>query len=118
MNLAPDPVVLGFTLALAAVTGALFSAAPAWAMARTRPMDALRGGRSGEQRSFVPRRSLVVLQVALSLILLAGAGLLTESLRRCSTSHSASKRATGSWHGSRCRRFPAIQRGWRRCTTR
>jgi predicted permease len=82
MNLAPDLTILGFTLALAAVTTALFSAAPAWAMARTQPMDALRSGRSGEQRSFVPRRSLVVLQVALSLILLAGAGLLTESLRR------------------------------------
>ena len=82
MRLEPNLAVLGFTLGLSLLTGAIFSAAPAWAMARTRPMDALRSGRSGELRSFVPRRSLVVLQVALSLVLLSGAGLLTESLRR------------------------------------
>ncbi|HXT70600.1 MAG TPA: ADOP family duplicated permease [Vicinamibacterales bacterium] len=82
LGLAPDLTVLAFALGLSTVTGVLFSSAPAWAMARTRPMDALRSGRSGEQRSFVPRRSLVVLQVALSVVLLSGAGLLTESLRR------------------------------------
>lgn len=83
LNLTPGVTIIGFALGLSILTGVLFSAAPAWAMSRTRPMDALRGvGRSGGERSFVPRRSLVVVQVALSLILLSGAGLLTESLRR------------------------------------
>ena len=75
--------VVAFAFGLALVTGALFSAAPAWAMARANPASALAGaGRSAEQRSFLPRRSLVIAQVAMSLVLLAGAGLLTQSLRR------------------------------------
>jgi len=75
--------VIGFAFGLALVTGVLFSAAPAWAMARTSPGSALAGaGRSVEQRSFLPRRSLVIAQVAMSLVLLAGAGLLTRSLQR------------------------------------
>jgi macrolide transport system ATP-binding/permease protein len=83
LDLQPSPVVLAFAFGLALLTGVLFSAAPAWATARSNPIDALRGaGRGGEQRSFVPRRSLVIAQVALSVVLLAGAGLLTESLSK------------------------------------
>jgi predicted permease len=80
---APSAMVLLFALALAVVTGAAFTAAPAWAMAHTRPLAALHGvGRDGAPRSFVPARTLVVLQVALSLVLLASAGLLGTSLSR------------------------------------
>jgi macrolide transport system ATP-binding/permease protein len=83
LDLQPNITVFSFAFGLAFVTGILFSAAPAWAMARANPGDALGGaGRSAEQRSFLPRRSLVVAQVALSLVLLAGAGLLAESLSR------------------------------------
>jgi macrolide transport system ATP-binding/permease protein len=83
LDLHPSAAVLAFAFGLAVVTGILFSAAPAWAMARTNPGGALGGvGRNPEQRFFLPRRSLVVAQVALSLVLLTGAGLLTESLRR------------------------------------
>jgi predicted permease len=79
----PSPMVIAFALGLVLVTGVLFSAAPAWAMSRTAPLEALSGvGRSGHQRSFVPRRSLVIAQVALSLVLLVGAGLLATSLNR------------------------------------
>ena len=75
------PAVWLFALALAVITGALFSAGPAWLMSRTPPLEALSGvGRSGHLRSFVPRRSLVVAQVALSFVLLSGAGLLANSL--------------------------------------
>jgi len=82
----PSPVVLAFALGLSVVTGAIFSAAPAWAMSRTPPLDALSGvGRSGQQRSFVPRRSLVIVQVALSVVLLTGAGLLATSLGKLET---------------------------------
>jgi predicted permease len=81
VDAAPSPMVLLFAMGLALVTGALFTTAPAWVMSRTPPLDALTGvGRSGHHRSLVPRRALVVGQVALSVVLLAGAGLLARSL--------------------------------------
>jgi predicted permease len=79
----PSPVVLGFAVLLALITGVLFTAAPAWAMSRTAPLEALSGvGRGGSGRSLVPRRSLAVAQVALSVVLLSAAGLLGASLSR------------------------------------
>ncbi|HUI42293.1 MAG TPA: ABC transporter permease, partial [Terriglobia bacterium] len=78
----PSPAVLGFAVLLSLATAVVFGAAPAWIASRSDPADALRGaGRSTRARSSLPRRSLVVLQVALSLVLLIGAGLLTGSLR-------------------------------------
>jgi predicted permease len=77
----PSVMVLLFAFGLSVLTGAIFTAAPAWAMSRAQPIDALHGvGRSSVSRSFVPRRSLVVVQVALSMVLLTGAGLLATSL--------------------------------------
>ncbi len=77
------PVVWLFALGLAVVTGALFSAGPAWFMSQTPPLEALSGvGRGGHVRWLVPRRSLVVAQVALSFVLLIGAGLLANSLAK------------------------------------
>lgn len=77
----PSPSVLLFSCGLAVVTGMLFTGAPAWAMSRTAPLDALSGvSRSGQSRSLVPRRSLVIAQVALSFVMLTGAGLLASSL--------------------------------------
>jgi predicted permease len=78
----PSVWVGTFALVLAIMTGALFAAAPAWAMSRTPPLEALSSvGRSVSMRSFVPRGSLLVVQVALSLALLVNAGLLAKSLR-------------------------------------
>ena len=83
MQTTPSLPVLLFSIALAIVTGAIFATAPAVASARANPIDALRGlAREGADRSFVPRRSLLVVQVTLSLVLLAGAGLLSKSLSR------------------------------------
>ncbi|MFI5232006.1 MAG: ADOP family duplicated permease [Gemmatimonadales bacterium] len=76
-----DGLVLGFTLVIATVTGAIFGLAPARRMVRPDIAKTLReGGRSGGRgRSHVARRALVVAEVALSVMLLAGAGLLIRS---------------------------------------
>jgi predicted permease len=71
-----------FALVLALCAGILFAAGPAWLMARTPPLEALSSvGRSVTTRSFVPRGSLLIVQVALSLALLTTASLLARSLR-------------------------------------
>ncbi len=78
----PSLPVLGFAFLLSLATGIVFGAAPAWITSRSDPAEALRGaGRSTRDRSSLPRKSLVVLQVALSVILLIGAGLVTQNLR-------------------------------------
>jgi predicted permease len=82
IDAAPSLPVLGFAFLLSLVTGVVFGLAPAWLMARSDPAEALRGaGRSTRDRSSLAQRSLVVLQVALSAVLLIGAGLLTQTLR-------------------------------------
>ena len=78
----PSLPVLGFAFLLSLVTGVLFGVVPAWITSHSDPAETLRGaGRSTRDRSSLPRKSLVVLQVALSVALLIGAGLLTETLR-------------------------------------
>ena len=79
---APSLPVLLFTLAVSLITGVLFGIAPAWMTSRTDPADALRGaGRSvGAGRSWA-QKSLVVAQIAMSLVLLSSAALLGRSLR-------------------------------------
>jgi predicted permease len=77
----PSLPVFGFAFLLSLVTGVVFGAAPAWAASHADPSEALRGaGRSTEDHSSLTRRSLVIVQVALSVVLLIGAGLLTETL--------------------------------------
>lgn len=77
----PSPVVLAFAFALSLITGLIFGIAPAWITSHSDPADALRGSnRSTSDRSGWVQRSLVVLQAALSLVLLVGAGLMTKSL--------------------------------------
>ena len=78
-----DINVLGFTLAVTVLSALLFAAMPAWQATRGTSFDVLKeGGRSGtagktRQRL---RSALVVGEVALALVLLAGAGLLLRSL--------------------------------------
>jgi len=78
-----DLPVLGFTLLLTVVTGVVFGLAPALQVLRPGQADALKdqGSASGQARaSSRIQRALVVAQVALSLVLLAGAGLFMKSL--------------------------------------
>lgn len=78
-DVALDPTVLAFTLAVAVAAGLVFGLAPAVQLARGRSSDVLReGGRGGERRA-AGRRSLVVAELALALMLLIGAGLLLRS---------------------------------------
>jgi len=80
-----DAIVVAVSLALALATVTVFALLPAIRAARTPPSGALqeegRGGSGGRQRARA-RSLLVALEVALSLTLLVGAGLLIESLRR------------------------------------
>ena len=77
----PAPMVLAFAFSLALATGILFGAAPAWFATRTDPMDALRGaGRTIGDRSSVARKTLLVAQAAISVVLVAGSMMLARSL--------------------------------------
>jgi predicted permease len=78
----PSAAVLAFTFALCLVTGIVFSVAPAWIASHAHPAELLHGaGRTTGAHSTLPQKSLVAFQAALSLVLLVGAGLLTQSLR-------------------------------------
>src|SRR5215469_4094243 len=78
----PSPVVLGFAFLLSLITGVIFGIVPAWISSHADPAEALRGlNRSTGDRSLLPQKTLIVLQGALSLVLLVGAGLLTKTLR-------------------------------------
>ncbi len=72
-----DPRVLVFTLAIAVASGVLFGLGPAW---RAPDAEMLSGKeRQGTSRSAL-RQMLVMAQIAVSLVLLTGAGLLLRSL--------------------------------------
>jgi putative ABC transport system permease protein len=79
-----DVTVLVFTLALSVVTGLVFGFFPALRSSRPDLVSTLKeGGRSGSMSDrHGMRGTLVVAEVGLSLILLAGAGLLIKSLDR------------------------------------
>jgi predicted permease len=77
----PSPMVLAFAFGLALVTGIVFGAAPAWFATRTDPIDALRGaGRSTGDHSSFTRKTLLVVQASISVVLVAGSMMLARSL--------------------------------------
>jgi macrolide transport system ATP-binding/permease protein len=83
IHASPSPVVLSFACGLALLTGILFGIAPAWIAAQTEPADALRSGsRTTTGGASLLQRGLVVTQAGLSLVLLVGAGLFSQSLNR------------------------------------
>jgi macrolide transport system ATP-binding/permease protein len=81
VSASPSPLVIGFAFALSLVTGVLFGLAPALMAARAEPADALRSNtRTTAHGASFLQRALVVLQAALSLVLLVAAGLFAQSL--------------------------------------
>jgi predicted permease len=85
---APSLPVLAFAFAVSFLTGILFGMAPAWMTAQSDPADALRGaGRSTEHKGAWGQKSLVIMQAALSLVLLCAAGLLIRSLNNMQHRH-------------------------------
>ncbi|HEY1907657.1 MAG TPA: ABC transporter permease, partial [Myxococcaceae bacterium] len=80
-----DARVLGFTLLISLLSGTLFGLAPALAAVRSSAHESLRGAAGlpgGHRRS---QDALVVLEVALALVLLVGAGLMVRTLTRLSS---------------------------------
>jgi len=81
IDASPSLPVLGFAFLISLITGILFGTAPAWMSSHAQPAEALRGSnRSTKDRTSLPQIILVVLQAALSLVLLVSAGLMTKSL--------------------------------------
>jgi putative ABC transport system permease protein len=82
ISASPSWPVLVFTLAISVFTGVIFGIVPAWLTSHADPIEALRGANRsvGGNRSWM-QRSLVIAQVAVSLVLLSAAALLGRSLR-------------------------------------
>jgi predicted permease len=83
ISASPSMPVLLFAVGLSLITGVAFGIAPAWMATRVDPIEALRGAsRSTARMGSLPRKTLVVFQAALSLVLLSASGLLTAALHR------------------------------------
>jgi len=82
VNVTLDGSVLLFALALTLGAGLIFGSAPAWQYSRADVQEALtlRGDGGGRGQRVTMRSPLVVAQIALSVVLLVSAGLLTRSL--------------------------------------
>jgi predicted permease len=85
ISVAMDRHVLLFTLAIAGVSALIFGAGPAWQISRMHPQRNLNQGRGSAAGGRVQHRFrdvLVVGQLALALVLLAGAGVFLKSLSK------------------------------------
>jgi predicted permease len=82
IHASPSPQVIAFACGLSLLTGVLFGVAPAWIAAQAQPVEALRSGSRTTGGATLLQRSLVVVQAALSLVLLVGAGLFSQSLNK------------------------------------
>jgi predicted permease len=87
LDLSIDGRVLALTAAAGIFTGLLFGLAPAWRGTRVQPQTAMKASTRGviEGARFGLGKALVMLQVALSFVLVVGAGLLLSTFRKLST---------------------------------
>lgn len=81
LQASPSPAALLFALGIATLTGVLFGVVPAWMTSHAEPLDAMRGANRavGGDRRWLPK-TLVILQVAVSVVLLNAAAMLGRSL--------------------------------------
>ena len=83
IDASPSGVVLAFAFGVSLLTGILFGVAPAWITSKANPADVLRSGtRTTSSGASLLQRCLVVLQSALALVLLVGAGMFIQSLNK------------------------------------
>src|SRR5499426_811318 len=82
LDLTPNVRVLGFTIVASLLSALIFGTAPALRAARIEPNSSLKSGKDAAQGASQSRfgKALVVAQVALSLLLLVGAGLFVRTL--------------------------------------
>ena len=83
----PSGPVLLFALAVSVITGLIFGIAPAWISSHAEPIEAMRGANRalgfshGVLGSAGAQKMLVIVQAAVSLVLLSAAAMLGQSLR-------------------------------------
>jgi len=82
LDVTPNARILGFTLFASLLSVLIFGTAPALLAARIEPFSSLKSGKGSAQSASRSRfsKALVVAQVALSLLLLIGAGLFVRTL--------------------------------------
>jgi predicted permease len=86
LHAAPDARVIGFSILLSALTAILFGLLPAWQAARPDVLPELKGAAASSQAGgLATRKFLIVFQVALSVVILFGSGLLTRTLSQLKT---------------------------------
>jgi predicted permease len=94
ISASPDPRILMFTLSLTVLTGIVFGLLPALRASRTDPWTTMKdtmGSITGTRGSLFLRKGLVTAQVALSFLLLFGAGLFVRSLQNLKTTDTGVK---------------------------
>jgi putative ABC transport system permease protein len=82
-----DPVVVAFTAAASLASGVAFGIIPALQLARRSPMEDARDGSRGSRHGGRIGGALVASEIALALVLLAGAGLLVRSFNNLLAVH-------------------------------
>ena len=89
LNLSLDSRLLAFTAIVSILTGIVFGLMPAWQATRTNLAPTLKDGARdighGSKKRFWLGRGLVATQVALSLMLLIGAGLFVRTFQKLNT---------------------------------